>query len=207
LLMRASLRYVLENAEMTLVGEAATSADGLICAGRDRPDIIILDLDTCSAGEVAGLASVRAESRLIALATRGYPHVDQAAIEIGALGLVLKDEPSEVLIKAIRKVYAGEAWFSRRNTAGVLRDPRRTRRPHAEGLEAAKIATLTAREREIISQIGEGLKNRAIAQRLLISEATVRHHLTSILGKLGVSDRFELVVYAFKHRLIDYAAA
>ena len=78
----------------------------------------------------------------------------------------------------------------------------RNRRP--ENSEAVKIAKLSPREREIITLIGEGLKNEAIAARLCISEATVRNHLTSVLDKLGVADRFELAVYAFRHRLVDY---
>jgi len=76
-----------------------------------------------------------------------------------------------------------------------------------EDNEVAKMATLTSREHEIIALVGEGLKNGAIAQRLFVSEATVRNHLTSILSKLGLSDRFELAVYAFRQGLVQYPEA
>ena len=79
-----------------------------------------------------------------------------------------------------------------------------TRRRRVEDAEGAKIATLTKREYDVISLIAEGLKNRVIAERLFISEATVRNHLTSILSKLGVSNRSELVVYSFKHELVRH---
>ena len=78
------------------------------------------------------------------------------------------------------------------------------RRRHIQDAEAEKIASLTRREHEIIALVGEGLKNGAIADRLFVSEATVRNHLTSILSKLGLSDRFELAVYAFRHGLVHY---
>jgi DNA-binding NarL/FixJ family response regulator len=115
---------------------------------------------------------------------------------------VLKNEGPEVLIKAIRKVFAGEVWLDRTNSAAVL--VRIARRQHTEDIDAAKIATLTRREHEIITLVGEGLKNGAIAQRLFVSEATVRNHLTSILDKLSLSDRFELADYAFRQGLVRY---
>ena len=118
-------------------------------------------------------------------------------IELGATGLVLKNERPEVLMKAIRKVHGGEVWLDRTITARVL--ARIARRRHTQDAEAEKIASLTRREHEIIALVGEGLKNGAIADRLFVSEATVRNHLTSILSKLGLSDRFELAVYAFRH--------
>ena len=97
-------------------------------------------------------------------------------------------------------MHAGEIWLDRANTAEVL--VRVARRRRTEDLEGAKIATLTRREHEIIALVGEGLKNRLIAVRLFISEATVRNHLTSILDKLGLSDRFELAVYAYRVGLV-----
>ena len=90
-----------------------------------------------------------------------------------------------MLIKAIGKVHEGEVWLDRTITAAVL--ARMTRRRHDGDVEAVKIATLTRREHEIIALVGEGLKNAAIAERLFVSEATVRNHLTSILDKLGLS--------------------
>jgi two-component system, NarL family, nitrate/nitrite response regulator NarL len=205
-LMRASLRFVLEQAGFTVIGEGAAFDDALTWAAPVRPDVIVLDMDfrVGSADRLAELAERGSKCRVIGLGSRGCPHIHQTAVELGASGLVLKDERAEVLVKAILKGYAGEVWLDRRKGACSTRQLRGGRRTTPADLEAAKIATLTAREREIISRVGDGLKNKAIAQRLSISEATVRHHLTSIFSKLDLSDRCELVVYAFRHRLVNY---
>ncbi len=118
------------------------------------------------------------------------------------MGTVLKSVPPEVLIKAIRKVHAGEIWLDRATTAHVL--SRIAGRCRSSDIETSKIASLTKREREIIALIGEGLNNAAVAGRLFISVSTVRNHMTSILDKLVVADRFELAVYAFRQGLVKY---
>jgi two-component system, NarL family, nitrate/nitrite response regulator NarL len=202
LLVRAGVRHVLEADGIPVVHEAATCEEAL--AKDERPDIILLDLDSRTETFVCvqDLVSEAESSRVIVLSDR-HRAADQAMlIEVGAMGTVLKSEPPEMLIKAIRKVHAGEVWLDRTNTAQVL--SRIARRRRSMDIEARKIASLTKREHEIIALIGEGLKNAAIGERLFISESTVRNHLTSILDKLGVSDRFELAVYAFKHGLVRY---
>jgi two-component system nitrate/nitrite response regulator NarL len=204
LLIRAGLHHVLEAFGIVLVGEAGTCDEAVSLAARERPDIILVDLDLRSEAFqcIEAIVSAAPGSRVIALSDRTHAADHQVLVELGATGLVLKNEGPEVLIKAIRKVYAGEVWLDRTNTAAVL--ARMARRRHTEDVEATKIATLTRREHEIILLVGEGLKNLAIAQRLFVSEATVRNHLTSILDKLGLSDRFELAVYAFRQGLVRY---
>ena len=207
LLMRAGLHHVLEASDIVLVGEASTCAEAISIAARERPDIILVDLDLRSDVFrcIKEIVSAAVGSRVIALSDRTHADDHHVLVELGATGLVLKNEQPEVLIKAIRKVHSGEVWLDRANTAAVL--TRMARRRHTEDLEAMKIATLTRREHEIVTLVGEGLKNGAIAERLFISEATVRNHLTSILDKLGLSDRFELAVYAFRHGLVRYSDA
>jgi two-component system, NarL family, nitrate/nitrite response regulator NarL len=204
LLMRAGLHHVLEAAGLLLVGEAGTCDEAVCLAARERPDIILVDLDLRSDTFqcVEEIVSATPGSRVIALSDRTRAADHHVLVELGATGLVLKNEGPEVLIKAIRKVFAGEVWLDRTNTAAVL--VRIARRRHTEDIEAAKIATLTRREHEILALVGEGLKNGAIAQRLFVSEATVRNHLTSILDKLSLSNRFELAVYAFRQGLVRY---
>jgi DNA-binding NarL/FixJ family response regulator len=204
LLDRAGVRHVLNTAGLVVVGEAATCEEAVAATIRERPDIILLDLDLCSDAFrcVDEIVAAAPGSRIIALSDQRRAADHHTLVELGATGLVLKNDRPEILIKAIRKVHRGEVWLDRTITAQVLF--RIARRRHAESVEAAKIATLSRREREIVTLVGEGLKNAAVGERLFVSEATVRNHLTSILAKLGLSDRFELAVYAFRQGLVQY---
>jgi DNA-binding NarL/FixJ family response regulator len=110
-------------------------------------------------------------------------------------------EAGKTLIKAIRKVLAGEVWLERSMTAHILTDFTRADERRRNDPEAAKIETLTEREREMIALIAEGLTTKRIAERLFIGEKTVSNHLTAIYNKLGVSSRLELAIYASRHGL------
>ena len=206
-MFRTGLRLAIESRPgIKVVAEAATSAEALAAAARESPDIILLDLDL---GEESGfellpelIASGHA-GRVILLTGMRDPEAHRRAVRMGAVGLVLKDHAIETVLKAIEKVYAGEAWLDRTMIATILRERSRPDVANGRSIEAAKIATLTDRERQVISLIGEGLKNREIAERMYISEATVRHHLTSIFNKLAVTDRLELVIYAYQHNLAE----
>ena len=113
--------------------------------------------------------------------------------------MVLKEHAAEVLIKAINKVHEGEVWLDRSLMGSVLDQITQSQEVDPE---QARIASLSTREREVIALIAEGLKNKQIGQRLFISETTVTHHLSSIFSKLEVSDRLELVIYAFSRNLV-----
>ena len=106
-----------------------------------------------------------------------------------------------MLLQAIEKVSAGEVWIERSMMAEVLNGLARAGQAQEADPEAAKIAKLTAREREVIALVGEGLRNQQIADRLYICETTVRHHLNAIFTKLKVSDRLALLMYAYRHEL------
>jgi two-component system nitrate/nitrite response regulator NarL len=206
-MFRTGLRLAIESRPgFKVVAEAANSAEALAAAARESPDIILLDLDL---GEESGfellpelIASGHA-GRVILLTGMRDPEAHRRAVRMGAVGLVLKDHAIETVLKAIEKVNAGEAWLDRMMIATILRERSRPEAVNSRNAEATKIATLTERERQVISLIGEGLKNREIAERMFISEATVRHHLTSIFNKLGVADRLELVIYAYQHNLAE----
>ena len=137
-------------------------------------------------------------ARVIVLTSSTETEAHQRAVQSGAMGLVLKEQGAEVLIAAIEKVYSGEVWLARSLTASVLSGVSRSS-PNNE--EALKIESLTKREREIIALTAQGFKRSQIAEKLFISDSTVRNHLTSILSKLELSDRFELVFYAYRHGL------
>src|SRR4029434_2983091 len=141
------------------------------------------------------------EARILVLTGVRDPEIHRQAIRHGAVGLVLKVKAVETLLQAITKVRAGEVWLESTMIARVLGDLTRPQPSPQVSAEATKIARLTEREREAITLVGEGLRNKHIAERLYISEATVRHHLTAIFAKLDVSDRFELAIYAYHHGL------
>ena len=205
LLGRVALCHVLsEVPDIQVMGEAGTSTEAVELASRERHDIVVIDVDLradaldCLERIVATVPA----SRVIVLSDRTHAADHKMLVERGATGLVLKNEGPEVLIKAIRKVHAGEVWLDRTLTARVL--ARNAQHRYVRDREAEKIASLTRREHEVIALVGEGLKNAAIAERLFVSEATVRNHLTSILSKLELTDRFELAVYAFRHALVHF---
>ena len=186
---------------LQVVGEAANRSEALTIAAREQPDIVLLDLDLggCSGLDfLPELLAAASQTRVLILTGVYDSELHRQAVRLGAKGLVLKEKTAEVLLKAIERVHAGEVWLGRSMIATVLDELNGTKQTDAE---KAKIAALTARECEVITLIGQGLRNKEIAQRLFISETTVRHHLTSVFDKLGVSERLELMIYAYRHSL------
>jgi two-component system nitrate/nitrite response regulator NarL len=204
-LLRTGLRMIIESRTgMIVVGEAENRRESLAAIAHEIPDIILLDLDLGDENGLDLLPDLLAavpDARIILLTGLRDIEVHRRAILLGAMGLVSKQKAADTVIRAIEKVYAGEVWLDRTMIASILNDRVSTSVAPEQNAEAQRIAKLTEREREVIQLIGEGIKNRQIAARLYISEATVRHHLTSIFAKLGVTDRFELVIYAFQYGL------
>ncbi len=202
-LMRAGLETLIaQRPGLQVVGEAANRVQAVAMASAEQPDIILLDLDLGSENSIDFLPELLAtapNARVILLTGLNNPELHRRAVHLGAMGLVLKEEATAVLVKAIEKVYAGEIWLNRTMVASVLGE--RSKAKEQVDPEQAKIATLTPRERDVIALIAEGLTNKQIADRLFVSEATVGHHLGSIFNKLGVANRLQLVVYAYKHGL------
>lgn len=200
--IRAGLRMLIEHDRtMNVVAMAGTRAEALGLAASTKPDIIILDLIL---GEDDGLTflpdlcQMSPTSRVVVLTGVQNPDSHRQAIRRGAMGIVLKEHAADLLLRAIRKVHEGEVWIDRSMIGSVIQD---FSRGGEIDPEKAKITTLTEREREVITLVGEGLKNKQIAERLFITETTVTHHLSSVFSKLEVSDRLELLIYAFRHRL------
>lgn len=206
-LMRTGLRMLVErHPAMAVVGEAAGPDEALVVAAREQPDIILLDLDLGGANSLAtlpGLLQVAPGARVILVTGMREPEEHQRAVELGAMGLVRKEQAAEVLIQAIERVSAGEVWLEPSLVARALGGMARRRTPEAKPAnpEQAKIERLTKREREVITLVLEGLQNKQIAERLVISETTVSHHLTSIFAKLELTSRFDLIIYAYRHGL------
>ncbi len=206
LLFRTGIKSLLCNrGRIALVGEAGNRAEALAVVQREKPDIILLDhmLKGESGLEfVPNLMAAAENARILILSETRDSELPRQAVQLGARGVVSKDSSFEILAKAIERVHEGEMWLDRSMTAAVLEDLARRRDSRKLDTEEAKIASLTSREREVIKAVGEGLKNKQIGERLFISDVTVHHHLTSIYSKLDVSDRLELVIYAYRHGLV-----
>lgn len=202
-LLRQALGSLLRQAPgLNVVGEAGAAEDVLPMLQVQRPHIVVFRFDNASAASVALLQQISAASdcaRTIVLTSSVNADVAARCIEMGALGVVSCEEPADVLFKAIRKVHAGEMWLGRAGTATVI-TRLASRRP--KDADTLRLESLTRREWDVVMLVTEGLKNKQIAQRLHISEATARNHLTSILDKLGLEDRFELAVYTFRQGLV-----
>lgn len=204
LVVRAGLHMLVENHPgMTVVAMASNRAEALELAGRDSPDLILLDLDLGGESALTFLTQLRdttPSAHVLVLTGLRDTDAHRQAVQLGAMGVVLKEHAPDVLIKAIEKVHAGEIWLDRPTMGRMLREMS-AKDEQEPNPELTKIASLTQRERDVVLLIAEGLKNRQIGERLFISETTVTHHLSSIYSKLGVSDRLELVIYAFTHKI------
>ncbi len=205
--VRAALRMLIEKQPgMVVVGEAANKAEAIPLAAKELPEIILLDVclgEECGIDFIQELLAVSEESKIIILTGVRDPAEHQRAIRCGAMGVVQKEATAAMLVRAIQRVYAGELWLDRNMTARLVSRLRQDLDMPKHAPEDDASSRLTARELEVIALVGEGLKNKQIADRLSISEATVRHHLTSILKKLDVSDRLELLIYAYQHNLVS----
>jgi two-component system nitrate/nitrite response regulator NarL len=203
--VRAGLRMLIDSqCPMKVVADAGTRAEAVQAAAREQPDIVLLDLDMGSESGLSflpDLVDAARGARILVLTGLRDPEAHRKAIRAGAKGVVFKEKAVEVLIKAIDKVHSGEVWLDRALASSLLDELSHPNAAIEGDPQAARIATLTTREKEIIGVVAQGLRNKEIADQLFITDVTVRHHLTSIYSKLGVADRFELAVYAFRHGL------
>lgn len=193
-----------QHPRMQVVATATDAQEALNKASTHRPDVVLLDLDLDgrSSLDIVPALSTQNACQVLILTGERKPHILDQAVRLGARGILRKDASAPTVIKAIEKVHAGEIWLDRASMARMLGGLRQ-RPPQTP--EQARQATLTQRERKIVQVIlaGHGAANKLLADRLFISEHTLRNHLSSIYHKLCVSNRLELYVYALKHRLGD----
>lgn len=191
---------------MTVVGDAGNSADALTLTTREQPDVIVLDLDLGSESGLdllPQLLEAAANASIIVLTGVRQPEVRDKAVELGAKGIVLKEQGAIDLFDAIERVHrTDEYWLEPGALQRIFKKRRQHESEKKQDPEVAKIATLTPTERELITYIGEGLSNKEIAKRMFIAESTVRNNLTRIYDKLEVKGgRLGLLVYAVRHGL------
>lgn len=210
-IMRSGLRRILESqSNMLVLGEIKIGNMNELDVFRGQhPDIVLVDLEPHGADALAWISKVKKHligTVVLVIGDLGDDRRARKALDLGAAGVVLKMQPPSVLIATIESLCGRLAeHIELRN---VVPDVRSTHRLHSrENLQSynAKIESLTERERGIITLIAGGLKNKDIAEHLHISDITVRHHLTSIFMKLGVSDRQKLLILAHQHGLARLA--
>ncbi|MBD8563165.1 MAG: response regulator transcription factor [Oxalobacteraceae bacterium] len=192
-----------EGPSFTLVGSASDGAEATALCASLHPDIVLLDLDLKGSSSIDFLPALVANgsTRVVILSANRDQGTLAAAVKAGARGVVSKEAPTDDVLLAVRKVHGGELWLDQslmQALLGQLVAPAPKADPEAE-----RIATLTARERDVIGMIvqGKGALNKELAERAFISERTLRNHLTTIYQKLDVANRLELYVYAIKHGL------
>ena len=208
-LMRTGFRMILEETDdIDIVGEAADGTAAVRLAGELKPDVTLMDVRMPG---VDGLEATRqivardAAARILILTTFDLDEYAFAALRAGASGFVLKDVPLDELARAIRSVASGDAVVSPRITRRLL-DVYATRLPDlpraASGPAHPALGQLTPREQEVLLELATGLSNTEIAQKLVVSEATVKTHVGSILAKLGLRNRVQAVIFAYDAGLV-----
>lgn len=204
------LRSLLAGAGMKVqsVGFVATPAEAVQLARATPPDVVLLDTDGDNGVAAIPELLVDCCSRLLVLSASRNLDTQDAVILAGACGIVDKREPPEVLLKAIEKVDDGEYWLDRSATVRILKAVAR-KKAQVPNPEQDKIATLTRKERLTIAEVARdaGATGREIAERLHISEHTLRNHLSSIYSKLNLSGRMELYAYSQRHGLTGMRSA
>jgi DNA-binding NarL/FixJ family response regulator len=196
-LVRTGLRMILDaEPDITVVGDAVDGQDAVTQTGRLAPDVVLMDIRM---PRMDGLEATRricsddSEVKVVVLTTFDLDEHVHAALAAGASGFLLKDAPATQLTHAIRVAVTGDALLAPSVTRRLLA---RFAQPAPE--RPALPADLTAREIEVLSLLAQGLSNAEIAARLVVGEATVKTHVARVLAKLGVRDRVQAVVVAFR---------
>jgi DNA-binding NarL/FixJ family response regulator len=208
-LLRMAFSTVLEaQPDMAPVGEAADGSEAVRLARELRPDVVLMDVrmpGTDGIEATRQVIRVSPRSRVLILTTFDLDEYAFAGLGAGASGFLLKNTRPEELLTAIRSVAAGDAVVSPRITRCLLENLR----PHIpDGSSAGRderLSRLSAREREVLIQVGRGLSNTEIAATLYLAEATVKSHLGRILHKLELRDRIQAVIFAYENRLVHPA--
>jgi DNA-binding NarL/FixJ family response regulator len=202
-IVRDGLKKLLRlESDFEIVAEAGDGSEILDILAQTDPDILLLDLRMPNLDGLAVLQALQQSNRrtrVIVLTASEDKNEFVQAMKLGCSGIVLKHTAPELIVKSIRKVSSGEIWLDSHTTAVVMQQFS-TSLTTARGAGPARERNpLSTREREIVSLVAQGYKNKEMAEKMFISEQTVKNHLHNIFDKLGVSDRLELALYAI-HR-------
>jgi DNA-binding NarL/FixJ family response regulator len=197
---REGLRRLLETErDFLVVGEASTGEEAVRMVSQLRPDILLLDLSMPGGSGLETLARLAATDvpvKVVVLTAEIGRDQVVRALQLGAKGILLKSSGADLIFKGLRTIMAGQHWVDRQTVTDLVELVREAPRQ-----TSANKFGLTARQLEIVATVVAGLANRDIARKLSISEDTVKHHLTQIFAKTGVSNRLELALFAMHHQL------
>jgi DNA-binding NarL/FixJ family response regulator len=203
-LVRAGFRKLLESAGVDVLGEASDGREAVAMAQQLRPTVVLMDIRMpVLDGIEATRRLTRSEGdavRVLILTTFGLDEYVYDALRAGASGFMLKDAPPEELLAAIEVVARGDALIAPAVTRAVIEEF--SRRSPAAKPEAPGLDELTAREREVLELLARGLSNAEIAERLVVSDGTVKTHVAHVLGKLRLRDRVQAVILAYEAGIV-----
>ena len=204
-IVRDGLRLLLEaEADFVVAGEASNGQDALHATQQLGPDLLLLDATMPGVPPLDVLRALTAggvPTRTLLLSANIHPDALVKAVQLGACGIVSKDAPPYLLMKAIRAVMAGQYWIVREDVSELV-ETLRTLICSPQAPKHVERFGLTQRELEIVSKVCAGYTNKEMARTLSISEDTVKHHLSKIYNKVGMSNRLELALFAIHHDLV-----
>lgn len=205
LIFRSGLKLRLEaEKNIKVVGETANLSEASILIQKLNPDILLIDSSEADTRNFPAFVSLQPEHiSIIVITNSEQTERHRKYLILGINGVVRKEQSADVLVKAINAVSEGETWFVRKLLNETIRKLVCEKKSPSEEVYSNNCSALTVREREVLALICQGMKNKLAAEKLYLSEATVRHHLTSIFEKLKVHSRLELVVHAFTQKIIE----
>jgi DNA-binding NarL/FixJ family response regulator len=206
-LLRTGFRMILSaESDLTVVGEAGDGASAVELARRLRPDVVLMDIrmpvmDGIQATRALAGPGVEDPIKVLILTTFGLDEYVVESLRAGASGFLLKDAPPEDLVEAIKIVAGGDALLSPSITRRLL-DRVASRLPSASETTIPALAELTDREMEVLKLLARGLSNAEIAEKLVVSETTVKTHVSRVLAKLDLRDRVQAVILCYETGLV-----
>jgi len=200
-MVRAGFRMIVESQkDMKVAGEAADGQEAIDLVGREKPDVVLMDVRMPRLDGIAATRQIANSTRVVILTTFELDEYVFDALAAGASAFLLKAAPPEDLVKAIRVVAQGDALLAPSVTKRLIEEF--ARRPEPTNKKPRELQTLTDREQEVLKEVARGLTNAEIATRLHVSETTVKTHVAHLLDKLELRDRVQAVILAYEAGLV-----
>lgn len=203
-MVRQGLKQILElEDDITVIAQASNGEEAINIARTEQPDVILMDINMPGMNGLEAIKEMKDEkisSKIIVLTIHEDRDYLFKTLHMGAEGYVLKDADPNILIEAIRSVNTGQSYIQANMTKELVKEFKRVTHNNKE---KSKPNNLTSREIEVLELIAEGMINREIAQKLFISEKTVKNHISNIFKKINVSDRTQAAVFAIKNQLVN----